>query len=156
MNKKIVGAQQGELVWLRDWSLVIANFIVKNSNGFASPQEAADLYQMLTGAINEAFQKNNLKGLKTICAELNEIAKGGSAKEIYDLNELLMSKFGENLNNYKIDNIKKVKRLLKKGKIEREDDFRLVQNRLEDIYDDDSKREEAEGLDALLSTYTPK
>lgn len=64
---------------------------------------------------------------------MNAWAKGLPQKDIKELELLLSKKFGENLSGDKITHTV-IKQVLKKGKIENEESYRVIYEYLQDIF----------------------
>lgn len=135
----------GELEYLRDRSFLIFDFILNKNVG--NP-----MMQQFKSVIQETYAKSNLKGLKTLSRDMNAWAKGLPQKDIKELELLLAEKFGETLSG---DNITHsvIKQVLKKGKIESEENYRVVYEYLQDISAKDPFYENVLELETLLETY---
>ncbi len=134
-----------ELEYLQDRSLLIIDFILnKNVND--------SLMKQFKSVIQETYAKGNLKGLKTLSRDMNAWAKGLSQKDIKELEVLLAEKFGENLSGDKITHTV-IKQVLKRGKIESEENYRVVYEYLQDISPTDPFYENIIELENLLETH---
>ena len=103
--------------------------------------------------IQETFRKQNLRGFRYIFKDTNEWANGLPKSDLDELNELLQRKFGENLLKQSQRNLSKINRIVKKGKINNEDEYRLLLSRVDEIFADESKKEEVEMLNKLLADF---
>jgi hypothetical protein len=140
-----INTAMGELEYLRDRSFLIIDFILNKNVG--NP-----MMQQFKSVIQETYAKSNLKGLKTLSRDMNAWAKGLPQKDIKELELLLAEKFGETLSG---DNITHsvIKQVLKKGKIESEENYRVVYEYLQDISAKDPFYENVLELETLLETY---
>ncbi len=134
-----------ELEYLRDRSLLIIDFILNKNVGDS-------MMQQFKSVIQETYVKGNLKGLKTLSRDMNAWAKGLPQKDIKELELLLAEKFGENLSGDKITHTV-IKQVLKKGKIETQENYRVVYEYLQDISATDPFYENIVELETLLETY---
>lgn len=134
-----------ELEYLRDRSLLIIDFILNKNVG--NP-----MMQQFKSVIQETYAKGNLKGLKTLSRDTNAWAKGLPQKDIKELGLLLAEKFDENLSGDKITHAV-IKQVLRKGKIESEENYRAIYEYLQDISATDPFYENIVELEALLETY---
>ena len=134
-----------ELDYLRDRSLLIIDFILNKNVGDS-------MMQQFKSVIQETYVKGNLKGLKTLSRDMNAWAKGLPQKDIKELELLLAEKFGENLSGDKITHTV-IKQVLKKGKIENQENYRVVYEYLQDISATDPFYENIVELETLLETY---
>jgi hypothetical protein len=142
--KKGIGTTN-ELEYLRDRSLLIIDFLINKNVGDS-------MMQQFKSVIQETYNKGKLKGLKTLSRDMNAWAKGLPKKDIEELEILLEEKFGENLSGDKITHTV-IKQVLKKGKIESEENFRVVYEYLQDISPTDPFYENTVELENLLETY---
>lgn len=134
-----------ELEYLRDRSLLIIDFILDKNVGNS-------MMQQFKSVIQETYAKSNLKGLKTLSRDINAWAKGLPQKDIKELELLLAEKFGENLSGDKITHMI-IKQVLKKGKIESEENYRVVYEYLQDISAPNIFYENIAELETLLARY---
>lgn len=134
-----------ELEYLQDRSLLIIDFILNKNVG--NP-----IVQQFKSVIQETYAKSNLKGLKTLSRDINAWAKGLSKKDIKELELLLAEKFGENLSGDKITHYV-IKQVLKNGKIESEENYRVIYEYLQDISATDPFYEKKLELKALIKIY---
>lgn len=134
-----------EIEYLRDRCLEIINFILNKS--VVNP-----MMQQLKSVIQETYDKGNLKGLKTLSRDMNAWAKGLPQKDIEELEVLLLEKFGENLSGDKIVHAV-IKKVLKKGKIQNREDYRVVYEYLQDISAADPFYDNITELENLLKSH---
>lgn len=143
--KKNINTAMSELEYLRDRSLLIIDFILNKNVG-------DPMMQQFKTVIQDTYAKSNLKGLKTLSRDMNAWAKGLPQKDIKELELLLAEKFGENLSGDKITHTV-IKQVLKKGKIESEENYRVVYEYLQDISATDPFYGNSIELETLLETY---
>lgn len=143
--KNNTNTEMSELEYLRDRSLLIIDFILNKNVGDS-------MMQQFKSVIQETYVKGNLKGLKTLSRDMNAWAKGLPQKDIKELELLLAEKFGENLSGDKITHTV-IKQVLKKGKIENQENYRVVYEYLQDISATDPFYENMVELETLLETY---
>jgi hypothetical protein len=134
-----------ELEYLRDRSLLIIDFILNKNTGDS-------MLQQMKSVIQQTYAKGNFKGLKTLSRDMNAWAKGLPKKDIIELEMLLAEKFGENLSGDKIT-YSVVKQVLKKRKIESEENYRVVYEYLQDMSPKDPFHENIVELETLLEKY---
>ncbi|MFD2602046.1 hypothetical protein [Flavobacterium suzhouense] len=147
MAKKLTEAQLQELNHIYEWSLTIVNYMITkypNSN-----------FKMLKEAICDGFEKQNLRGMRYVYSDMNEMATMTSKKEeLTEINALIKEKFGFDFSLVNKKDIQKVKRILKKGKIANADEYRFLLSRADAIYDNKDYLEELNAINTLLSAYT--
>ncbi|MFA6570232.1 MAG: hypothetical protein WCT77_03250 [Bacteroidota bacterium] len=146
MAKQLNDKQLQDLNFKKEWCLTILDFMSCIYKNAQSPK-------MLIELINEEYRKQNLKGFRFIFSDINEMSKNLTDQELKDLNKILKSKFGEDLKSQTQKGIIKIEKIKKRGIILTENEFRLVESRVEDIYADESKKEELDTLNNLLNKY---
>ncbi len=142
MNHKSVNS----LRKIKERCFTIFNFMILkygNKNNF----------KRFIDVVNETYAKKNLSGMRYIERDLNEWIKGFSNADISELDELLKNKFGTGLDIIEKKNQKIIQKVIKRGKILNEKEYRLIKNREDEIYVDNSKAEEKQQLDRLMEAY---
>lgn len=140
MNK-----QEVELGKLRERALVIMNFLIAhNSNSV--------IFSETINVVEASFIKKNLKGLKIINNDLNEWTKSLTNLEIKELNDILKVRNIEILESER--NINKIKKILESNKINNDEEYALLLDRVSDIYNDTSKKSEIEAINELLKKFS--
>ena len=134
-----------EIEYFRDRSLIIIEFMLSKNPGNPIMEE-------FKSVIKQTYDKGNLAGLKTLSRDMNAWAKGLPQKDTKELELLLLEKFRENLSGDKITHAV-IKQVLKKGKIEKEENYRIVYEYLQDISTSDPFYEKINELEYLLNTY---
>ncbi len=134
-----------ELEYLKDRSLLIIEFILSKNVG-------DPMMEQFKAVIEQTYNKQNLKRLKTLSRDMNAWAKGLPQKDIKELETLLADKFGENLSGDKITHAV-IKQILKKGKIESKENYRVVYDYLQDISDSDPFYSKITELESMLEVY---
>ena len=142
MAKRLTEKQIDELDHLNEWCLSILNYIVI-THGENS------MFLQYIEVVVEAYQKQKLEVLRRCLKDVNEWAKGLSKSDINELNKLLTIKFGYNLS--KPSN--KLTAIIQRGKINSEDEYRLLLNRIDEIYENETNTKELETLNKLLADY---
>lgn len=146
MANKLNDKQLKELTHINDWCLTILNFMIAKYEEGLGPK-------MFIEVINDAYQKQNLKGLRCIYNDTNEWAKGLPQTDLDELNKLLKNRFGVDLLKQIHRDLDKITEIIKKGNISNEDEYRLLLSRVDEIYDDKRKKNEVETLNKLLADY---
>jgi cold shock CspA family protein len=146
MAKKLNSSQIKELIHIKEWCFTIMDFMI-------SHYEGKDVFVQFSEVIKEGFNKQDLRGMRHVYKDTNEWAKGLPFAHIEELNQILNDKFGEDLKKQTDGDTIKINRIIKKGKINSEDEYRLVLNRVDEIYADDSNKEEVLKLNELLATF---
>ena len=145
MTKK-EGARLQETAQLRDWCVAILHFI----RDVAPP---APFFGQFQQAIEAAFERRDLKGLRMVSTDLVEWTQDLAVDQRASLDQLLVSRFGRGLVREAEQNQRRLSRILRRGTIETEDEFRLLSSRADEIHADDSKAGELERINRLLVAF---
>lgn len=145
MRKELSQKALDELSFLKDWNQMIVDFLVKNEN--------TEFFKELYKVITDAFDKKNLKGMRMVYNDTNEMARGLSPNKLTELNQVLKEKFGFDLNKDHDKVSAKINLIVQRGHLENDDEFRLLFNRVDEIFADDSKEKEVETLENLMDDY---
>lgn len=130
---------------LRDWCTAIVRFM-------ASVSAPAPLFREME-AIERAFERRDLRGLRMVARDLAEWASDLSPEHQEQLDGQLLAQLGRGLRGARQDAQNEVSRILRRGQIDTADECRLLMSRADEIYADDSKRAELERINALLAAY---
>ena len=103
-------------------------------------------------AIQTAYERRDLRGLKMVSRDLNEWVNGfpDATRARYD--EILRAQLGEDPRGAEAQ-AREVRRILDRGTIENEDEWRLLNSRAEEIWADESKRAELEKVTAMMAAF---
>jgi hypothetical protein len=140
------GERQQQLEHLKAWCLAIVRFLRELDT---SPS----LYSQLEEAIEAAFERGDLRGLKMVSRDLEEWAMGLPSASQRQLNNMLHARFGIELAVIARQRAREVARILKRGAIADEDEYRLLSTRADQIYADASKRDELDSIDRLMAAF---
>jgi len=146
MGTNISGKKSKELEYLRDWCLTILDFLISKSG--ESP-----IFSQTKEVVTDTFKGKNLRGLRYCKKDINEWAKGLSPSNVSELNSLLDEKFSVNLEKEDDKSAKIIKQILQRGVINNEDEYRLLLTKVDAFCADDSKKDEVEALNKLLTDY---
>ena len=147
MAKKLDDIQQKELVYLKEQSLTILNFMIKKNGEMP-------MFDEFKKVIHETFEKKNIKGLNYLNKDIIEWSKGLSQIDSVSLNELLIKKFGKHLSQSDNKITVEINRIIKRGKINNEKEYNLLLEKVEGIYIDSARNDEVEVINNLLGTYS--
>jgi hypothetical protein len=132
---------------LREWCLAIYEF----ASSVVWPSARFDLE---IDAIERAFQAADSRGLEAVARDLEEWARGFKAEHRERLDAFLRSRFGRGLKEATLGTERQINRILKRGVIENQDEYRLLSQRAAEIGTEASKRNELARIDRLLSAFT--
>lgn len=143
MAKRVKGKGSAELAYLRDWLLAVTGFI--GGAGFPGALE------MEERIIQAAYDRGDLRGMRTIARDKREMLRLASPKERERIGEFLRLNFDRGLDDLDRDDTKEIARVLKRGRIKNDEEGRLLLARVDEIYADESKRDELERINCLLA-----
>jgi len=149
MAKKITEKQQKELDYLKEWCLMILNFMISKNNNTPIITQTKDV-------ILETYNSQNIKGLRYCNKDIIEWAKGLPHSDFVELKKLLQDTFGEDLIKNANRDFSEIQQVVKKGKISTEDEYRLLLSWVDEIYNDESKQDEVLPLNKLLVAFHKK
>lgn len=137
-----------ELEFIKDWTLTIFDVIDK-----FYPEDKQDDFREI---VINAFNNHNLRGMRYIFNDSCEMAYAMRKQHIDFLNTILITKLGFNLNDKNKRDLVKIKAILSRGCIKNASEYRLLSNRVEQIYADEDKVDELEALNRLLLDFDSK
>jgi len=140
MKKTYSESQLTEMYFMRDWCNFICNFIAECGH---------KSFEDMQVDVDENYQKGYFEGFREGFVDINESAKDLPRHEFIELNKRLKEKFGKTLADFDKKKEKKISAVLKRGNVRNEDEFRLVQDYIENIWDNPLKKNEFETLQRL-------
>jgi hypothetical protein len=103
----------------------------------------------LTSIVSAAEQARNAKGLRQAQRDLQEMIRVLRPEETAKLDELLASLGGPTSSEPRDE----VARILRRGTPVTEDEYRLLMSRVEEIFQDPSKKDEVDAINKLLAAF---
>ena len=146
--KELTESELQELQFKRDWSITILEFGKKCDK---DPDKFG--WDWFKESTEKAFERRDLRGMRVIYNEDNEMAKSFRLSEIEELNAILREKFGEDLTTVNKRIAARIQKIEERGYIKTEGEWRMVRDWIDHIMWDDSKDEEVELLERLMSEY---
>jgi hypothetical protein len=104
-------------------------------------------HDYLRKVVSSNQERRNTKGLRQIQRDFQEMIKGLRPDEIAKLDQLLASLGGPTSSEPR----EEVARILKRGKIDTDDEYQLLMSRIDEIFQDPSKKDEVEAINKLLA-----
>lgn len=146
MAKKNAEDLQKELQYLKGWCTVILDFVIERT------EDNFFLIKMKE-VVNRTYENQDSKGLRYCFNDIKELARGLRNSDKVQLNSLLQDKFGEDLNERVKEEDKKVKAILKNGRIADENEYRLVHEYVGNFFEHSAKKKIIKSLNELLSAF---
>lgn len=163
MKRKLNEKQLEELKFKYEWCKTIQEFInAHEDDSFdvelmqdldsAFAEQNPSMHDYLIRVLDKAYLEQNLVGIRSSINDYNEDARDLTPAEFEELNAILREKFGEDLVHNRQKDLAKIKRIIKRGKINNEDEFRLLKGRIDELLEEE-KIEEAQLLDKLMFEF---
>jgi hypothetical protein len=102
-------------------------------------------------AISEAQKRVDLRGLRAVTKDLEEWVGTLDDASRKKVNAGLSSEFGRSLDESAAEDQAALDRIVQRGKINNDEEYRLVLKRVEEIYDDSAFEAEVDRLNKLLA-----
>ena len=131
---------------LRDWCVAAIRFL-------AECDPSSEVFAQSEQAIEAAFQRGNLRGLKMVASDVREWTTALSPGDWQRLDQVLRSRFGRGLADEAKEASSELDRILRRGQIDTQGEYRILMNRVDEIYADESKRVELKRINELLAAY---
>lgn len=130
-----------------EWCLTILDF---QKAGFLP-----ELFQKAQDAVARTMAAQNLRGMRMIAHDMAEMGQSGTRAQTAELDALLRRKHGRGFAEVKKERQREAALILARGKIRTEDEYRVLQDRIEDLVDEEADAVEIENIDSLMATYVP-
>ena len=140
MKQTYTRQQLEKLYFMRDWSNFICDFIAEC--GYKS-------FDSWHVKVDENYQSKYFNGFVEGFNDINESSKDFPRNKFNELNHRLKEKFGKTLYDMDKKQERKIASVLKRHKVRNEDEFRMVQSHIENIWDNSQKKQEYETLQEL-------
>lgn len=139
--------KEEELLMMKEWSLTIINYLLNVETRTTTLPQFIQI-------INETAENGNIRGMRMIYRDVNEMAASLRSSDLIELNNLLKKKFGEDLNSK--EDLSKIQKILKKNVISNETEFRLVLGYVDANFQNDDQKAFIDSLNKLLADFETK
>jgi len=136
--------REEELLFIKDWCLTIVEYLDSISG--------TNYIHIFRRGITKGYEEKNLRGMRLALKDSTQMALDMNSQNIDKLNILLKEKFGKDLYDQSGKTQKEINKIIKRGKILNSDEFRLLKEKIEEIYSE-VQPEELEKLNNLLLEY---
>lgn len=140
-----VSANRLEVAELGRWCSLVVRYLSTLGNEI--------LLGEVEKAVANAIKSGNLRGLKTLKRDFLEWARGLTPAQQRGLDAALNAAGLPTLASENKSEEATVLRIIARGKIKNDDEYRLLSSWMDVLLDDGSKRDEAAKLDAMLTSY---
>jgi hypothetical protein len=111
---------------------------------------------LFSGPIEVGLETSDLRGLRTYKNDLVQMTRGLRAADVKTLDDELTSKFGVGIKDMRSAQKLRMAIVVHRGFIETDEEYRMLEERAEEIWDDPSKKDEFDRLNRALSAYSEK
>ncbi len=136
-----------ELKILRDKCLIFCTFLVQKTG---VPKQS---FGQTNKLIYKAYKDNDVRALKVTSNDIDNQIRELPLYLSLELDKLFQEKLGISIDSINKKMEKEIQKVIKRGKILNEEEYRLIKNREDEIYVDNSKAEEKQQLDRLMEAY---
>lgn len=139
-------SRSGEAERLRQWCTVVGRAAKRIVPG-------ATLGEMLEMTATRAFERGHVRGLRMLQRDTLEWLRGFDPEIRAAFDRELQDHFGEGLGQAGRERAKAIAAVIRRGHIETEDEFRLLEERADEIHARPAKKKELNTINALLAGY---
>jgi len=139
-----------EIEYLKNWSITALQFMANNNS------QLKVFCESVLDTLEHAQLINNkkmLQGFEEGVRDFKELAKGLSPSDYNELNAILNEKFGMGL---EFDSKKIIAAIIKRGKIRNDDEYRLIDEQVNELCQTNRQSHEIELLNKLLLDFDNK
>ncbi len=139
-----------EFEFLRDKCLLFNEFMEKK---MIISSEIINAFKNSNDLIIKACENRHTKILREGNREVDLQIRELPLYLALELDKLFQEKLGISIDSINKKMEKEIQKVIKRGKILNEEEYRLIKNREDEIYVDNSKAEEKQQLDRLMEAY---
>lgn len=142
--------KNNELEFLREKCLLFNQFMMEK----VAPIQMHEFYKESNKLIEKAFKSQNLKPLQVMSKEIDrDILKHMPLPMAVEFKKFVSDKINIDFDAINKAHGKFIERLLKRGKISNEEEYRLILDRIDDIYSNKDNTDEVKQLNKLLIDF---
>ena len=145
MPRSLSPESQRELDSLYEMLRVFADFL--------RPILGEDVARPLDEELERAYQARALAGLREARSDMLAMAEACSAAQRRELDAMLRARAGVPLDALMARQLARIERIRARGRIARDEQYYLVKERIEQIWDDPTRAEEFRALQDMLAAY---
>ncbi len=145
MNVINIEIRKKDAEYLANWSIELFRF-------FHTIEPYSNLEKWINNLL-QAVKENDVTGLLMAYNDMNEGAYDLDPKQYKKLDEILRKKFGHGLFEADQKHIKRVTKIVEKGKISNKEQYYLLREYFERIWDMPEYKETAKKIEDILFTF---
>jgi hypothetical protein len=146
MKKKLSEEQLKKIEYLNKRCHLILDFIHKVS-------QADQVIEKFKLIVNNAYDAKDLKGLLSTSKFMDDWASELLPAESKELKQILEKELGASATSESKSEIEAIKKIIEKGKIENNKEYKMVLDKVEKLYKFESNKKQVEILNRLLTDY---
>lgn len=142
-----------EMEYIKDWCITVIDFKLGMNE---TVNEVKEIYEPLKKDLTNNFNsknKNIQRGFKETYRNLKEEVGYWPDKMKANLDNILYSKFGETISQIDQEKEKEIIKIIKRGKINNDDEFRMIDEKVNEICQKNTNSSELDKLNHLLLKY---
>jgi len=121
--------------------------------GFKRPLGDESVGKMFVDAVEKTVRDGSLTGMRMMYNDLVEAAQGYGPDQLRQLDRLLQDQAGVSLEQIFEKRNARIRKIRERGRITTDEQYYLVREYFEFIWDDPSRAEDAQALQSLMSAY---
>jgi hypothetical protein len=144
-----------ELDDLADWCEFIETYLhdrILATHALHDSEFFETSYKWKMETLRQVREKQNLRGMRMVFRDTNEMARELGEPLRGDLDRALRERFGHGLEKGDRQLARQARTILKRGKISTAEQYRILETRLSALIDDESGADEIAKINALLGT----
>jgi hypothetical protein len=146
MMKRV--SSDAELIALADWCRTIVRFLADHC-----PPEDQPMYAQFEESIARGVKGGSLEGMKDLARILTDMWRDLPPHLNRQLDDLLRIQLDRSPAALAANQANEVGRILEQGRIENDHQYSLLERHVDIIFQDRSKQQEIDEINALLATY---
>ncbi|MFO0994512.1 MAG: hypothetical protein U1E67_21570 [Hyphomicrobiales bacterium] len=140
---------------LVDWCEFIETYLhdrILSTHTLDDPEYFEKSYGEKVAILRRAREEQNLRGMRVVFRDENEMARGVGGALRRDLDRALRERFGRGLERGDRHLARQARAMLNRGKISTADQYRILETRLGALIDDEAGSDEVAQINARLAT----
>jgi len=139
-----------EMLFVKSWCIAILDFLTIKIPGFETFSEVT---KQVFIKYSDASSKKMVKGFKECFRDVNGMTRTLSAADYEELNQLLIKEFHVSLDEITQDSNRKIAVIIMSEKINDEEEYKLIENKVDELTNEKREIELVKSLNKLLIAY---
>jgi len=147
MAKELSKEQLHELEEMYNWNVIILQYFIEEVGN--------EILKTPLAIVHQTYNDKNLKGMRMVFKDQLEWINGLEENYIKEIDRILKDKLGKGLDFENKKLLKEINKILSRNKVRNEDEYRLLEVRINEIYEDPNYDEEVDKINQLLNEFKP-